>query len=1119
MADNLAPLRLLLAWLVLAASFTALLSSLARVGTGRLSSSPSGTIVDVSLRAIALIASMMDAQARRVLVALRSQNVSVEAKSGELNELKSTIKHHVVADGVVAVLFEIVRVALASQHSSLVGQGLSTMAHLVKRLHLQEYDFAAFAPRILPLVIESLGDRKDRHRALAQQCLGDFWLCCPPDAERLVRETAMCSKNPRTKESSMQWLATMTTDHGLQFKSFVPRLMELLEDADGMVRKVAVTTVVELFRSAPDHAKADLKRQLQQYNVRKTITADITSQLGHPVAPSSVARSQASSDSSVVRNAPPPAQGPIEALRAQESVVVMPPPPMATSSESEVDHVEPAFVNTQRELEEAFRDMAPHFEGRESEQNWTSREKDISRLRKLTKGNAPTSFYAAYLVGIKGLLDGILKTVNSLRTTVSTNGCALVQEMAKTVGPGLDPMVEILLQNLIKLCAATKNISRINGNATVDILFSHVSYSVRILQHVWTTCQDKNVRPRLFASGWLATIIKTHGHHRHLIEHSGGLEYMEKSIKKGLSDADIGVRESMRKTFWTFAKIWSGQAEAIMATLDSNSRRLLEKDPANPNSPKKPAAPSPDNAPPSPMAKAPTARPSKRSLKETIAAQKREALAAQKREALAAQKREGAAPPTRDVQSRPTSAQATLSPANPNSPRRGAQTVAADATRAAGNVPGLEKQSAVPPPTMAPPSGLASKPMRPPRRPDFAKTTSAPEIFEVLPRQKTPEPVLPVAPETVPTPEPVEVLPTRKTKERIASRPPLSVYQDSGTSSDSEVRPISRRVSAVLSELSLNEPAQPSVSDLTQALNENLNLGEGARNAAGPPASPREHQLTVKLIDSGIVRVRNKSLDSAGFRKLQSVIDHLGAAAWPEGVRFDELLLALVEYLEVPNEELRRQSACFSGVHDHKNLALQTIRALFDQGVFRLADLLPRTICGIITSRKYYQRRDPIVRSLESTAEKLFNSAVLCKNSLECVDALISLLEEEELQGRPEGHHMVAFGLQGLGRLLTRPREEERPETSDEIEERLGNLVVLCLKDRDSGVRNAAVQYTKDFHKTIGEYPFWTLMDGVDRRIMRDLEKIKFDVGPVLVYGMQEEYDETYNWADAGIMD
>lgn len=40
----------------------------------------------------------------------------------------------------------------------------------------------------------------------------------------------------------------MHQEHGLQFRGYVPTLMELLEDADGMVREAAKSTVIELFK-------------------------------------------------------------------------------------------------------------------------------------------------------------------------------------------------------------------------------------------------------------------------------------------------------------------------------------------------------------------------------------------------------------------------------------------------------------------------------------------------------------------------------------------------------------------------------------------------------------------------------------------------------------------------------------------------------------------------------------------------------------------------------------------------------------------------------------------------------------------------------------------------------
>jgi CLIP-associating protein 1/2 len=49
----------------------------------------------------------------------------------------------------------------------------------------------------------------------------------------------------------------MHKESGLQFRAYVPILMELLEDADGMVRDTAKSTVIELFRLEPLHIESD----------------------------------------------------------------------------------------------------------------------------------------------------------------------------------------------------------------------------------------------------------------------------------------------------------------------------------------------------------------------------------------------------------------------------------------------------------------------------------------------------------------------------------------------------------------------------------------------------------------------------------------------------------------------------------------------------------------------------------------------------------------------------------------------------------------------------------------------------------------------------------------------
>lgn len=342
----------------------------------------------------------------------------------------------------------------------------------------------------------------------------------------------------------------------------------------------------------------------------------------------------------------------------------------------EDDGVEPFLVSSSRDIEDTVRDISYCFEGRESEDNWMKREKSAILLRKLTRGNAPHDFSQSFIQAVKSLLDGIFKVVHSLRTTLSSAGCLLIQDIAQTCGSKLDGMVEIMMQNLMKLCGSLKKIASQNGNATVDAVIGNVTFNIRILQHVHWASQDKNLQLRLYAAGWLRTLISRQAHHKSTVEHGGGLDLIEKSLRKGLADANPGVREAVRSTFWTFFGVWPERANVILSDLDAKSRNLLEKDPSNPHATQKASA-SPGKSASGPGA-------GRSALKEAIAA---------KRKA--------------HIPSRPESAQPTFTDTKASEPSRStARTV----------------------PTGAPLSSLSSAPMRPamkPRRAEISRPATA----------------------------------------------------------------------------------------------------------------------------------------------------------------------------------------------------------------------------------------------------------------------------------------------------------------------------------------------------------------------------------------------------------
>ncbi|OCK86069.1 protein STU1 [Lepidopterella palustris CBS 459.81] len=579
----------------------------------------------------------MEEQAVTLLAALKKSSTAVDTKLVLFNNLKSNIKHLRVPEASQAPIFECIRLAIgASASTALASTGFSTLGHFIKRLVLQNQTtiITSQASRLLPLLLDRLGDVRESHRNASSQLLADLWPLCPSEVESLIRDTAMKGTNARAKEMSMLWVVKMNQSEGLPFRSFVPIIVANLEDSDGVVRETAKQAVVELFRNAPEHAKSDLKKQLATFNVRKTIASYIISHLSSSIPPEPDFSTSATSASATPAEPFKP-----NASLADSVLSEAPPPP-------EVVPMDPIYVHTQRELEDIFRDMAPPFEGKESEGNWLARDKNVLKLRRITKGNAPSEFHGAFVTGIKSLLDGILKVANSLRTTMSTNGCELIQELAKTLGPAMDPWTEILLQNCIKMCAATKQIAAKNGNITVDAIFSNVSYSSRLLQHVSFASQDKNVQPREFSMAWLKTLIRKH---KSQIEHSGGLDVVDKTLKRGLADANPKVRERSRAAFWMFAQIWPQRSEAILATLDPKSKGLLEKDPNNPNASLASSQTS-SVASFSKSVGAASGPTSRLALREKIAEEKKAKLAAAKQ-----------------LPERPTSAQATFSPVKPQS--------------------------------------------------------------------------------------------------------------------------------------------------------------------------------------------------------------------------------------------------------------------------------------------------------------------------------------------------------------------------------------------------------------------------------------------------------------------
>lgn len=147
-----------------------------------------------------------DDQVADLLTLLRT-DATVDAKTNAINNVKSGIKQNNVPDTCIPSLFEIAQITMGAQQTALVNAGFTTLGHLLTRLSRQEpKQVAKQTKTVLPLLLEKIGDQKDKFRHLAAQCFTTIWKIAPMDVERAVRNVAMTGKNSRAKEASMSWV-------------------------------------------------------------------------------------------------------------------------------------------------------------------------------------------------------------------------------------------------------------------------------------------------------------------------------------------------------------------------------------------------------------------------------------------------------------------------------------------------------------------------------------------------------------------------------------------------------------------------------------------------------------------------------------------------------------------------------------------------------------------------------------------------------------------------------------------------------------------------------------------------------------------------------------------------
>jgi len=306
---------------------------------------------------------------------------------------------------------------------------------------------------------------------------------------------------------------------------------------------------------------------------------------------------------------------------------------------------------------------------------------------------------------------------------------------------------------------------------------------------------------------------------------------------------------------------------------------------------------------------------------------------------------------------------------------------------------------------------------------------------------------------------------------------PLKVYEDperdspNGNSYPSPLIHIPR----ALEELPVNEPTQNRQAPDHQLLAEEpqspayhqkwLALEAAERRRLSASENIENPRMARKILDSGIDRLRAKTLDVHGFRKLQTLIRKSEDAIWEDGYKFDELIMPLLEYLESPCEEVTSRSG---KAQDLKTQDLVTIRLLLQYQSKYFSAYYPRVLTAVLTDRKHYNSTSHIVCGLEETAESIVHQC----DPPPCMDSVMDLLEE---QGTSVAETNTVFmGLYVLAGLLHAAQEKGlTTELSDDQEARLGSTGAKYLVNTNPDIRRAVIEFVLELHDSIDRDRFW----------------------------------------------
>lgn len=418
-----------------------------------------------------------------------------------------------------------------------------------------EHDFIAYVSTVLPHVVDRLGDNKDTVREKAQLLLQKLMECRVLAPQLLMDKISInCfkHKNAKVREEFLQTIVNTLNEYGTQgltVKTYIGPIVTLLGDPNAIVRDVAHTTLVEMYKHVGDRLRIDLRKKdvppakmqfleqkfdevrrdglLLPSALQSATTNDETDTAAMPRPSKLVKRTVSATPRKFGESlAAPTSAGEAGAVSAEVF-------------EASFENVPTLTIFTQRDMDELWKQVNASVG--DKTMDWEKRVDALKKIRSLLMLNIQSN--PNFSSQLKDLSIAYLDILKELRSQVVREACITLAYMSKTLRNKLDTFSVYILQELINLIQNSAKVIASSGTLTLKyiIKYSHVPKLIPIITQNLMQSKSKDIRATLSE---ILMIIFEEWPTRALEKNSINLR---DAVKKGISDADSEARKHARR--------------------------------------------------------------------------------------------------------------------------------------------------------------------------------------------------------------------------------------------------------------------------------------------------------------------------------------------------------------------------------------------------------------------------------------------------------------------------------------------------------------------------------------------------------------------------------------------